>query len=439
MDVDLPPEMAFTNATVLMGSLDATGSRLTDPGAVGVDDLAVPGSTLYVCPADEGDADQLPPVPTLQQRCEGEDRYEDPALEVGGRTWIASRGNVSLTRPLDATIAMAWRSNATLGLAGTLPDNGTAFQLEDEAGFAFRPTRASSELLVDGEERRWYNGTGWIFYLEEADRVRLAADGFHARFQEVQPLELGQADLAAYRSANQPRLLGDLQAAARGPDEREPVENVTRLFERFARIPQLANGALLGHLGGRLDETRLPADEVSLVRVEAATLTPEGDRLTGEADVTYVRSADGFSTGPGDPEGVPWWASGLLWLGALAAIALLEPFQRPRWAGWIGAGLGLVGLAAVDLALYSVFGVSAAASLNGGLTLGEALALLGFEVIALGVAWAAFYVPARVVAERLLPSPAAAWGRSTLTLAGAILVLVWPGAIVVAGQLIARL
>lgn len=441
LDLELPDAFELDQATVAMGRLALDDARLTNLSAVRVRDLSVPGGTLYVCPAEPGERGEIPPLPVLQERCRDEDAYEDPLLRVGSRTWLASRGNLTLTGPIDATTSVLWQdANLTLRWAGTLPDRSMPFELEDDA-FAFRPIRSSSEIRVeDSDDRGSYNGTGWIFYLEASGQLGLRAEGAAASVHEASAIGIERAPLADFKAAYEPRRLLDLQDAVLGPDAREPIHNVTRLFGSYGRIPHLVNGALIGYLDGRVGDQTLTPETVSLVHVETADLKLQEARMTGQADISFTRTTQGFGEGAQSPVDVPWWLVGLLWIAAAALLVLRrEGIERPAWHRWLGLGSFLVVFPVWDALFNGLVGTSAIGLLGDEPGLGVLLAVLGFELAALAVAWTLVYLPARLALERGVPTRLAAWARPALTVLGLGAMALSPGTVLVMGQLVARL
>ncbi len=440
VDLELADRFAFPNATLLLGTLDLGDPTVAGLEAVRVDGLGLPQGVLYVCPARSGQQGEIPPLPVLQERCRDEDRYEDPTLAVGSRTWLATRGNTTLPEPVAGTASLVWATDdGRTGWAGTLPDEDVVLTLEDDA-YAFRPTRGSSEIVVEDDgERTHYNGTGWIFYLEATGTLSLAADGLHAMLPEGTPLTVSPAPLEAFRGAYDPRILLDLQDAVEGPDAREPTSNATGAFGSYGRIPHLVNGALLGPLEGRVGDRQLDRGSVSLVHIEEGAFEVEEGNLTGTATVTFTRSGEGLASGTGSPSDVPWWLIVPLWVAAAALLVLREAPARPGWHRWLGAASSVVVFLAWDLSFNALVGTSALGLIGEAPELGVLLAVLGFEVIALLVAWILVYLPARLALERGLPDRVSAWARPALT--GLALLAVWlvPGTIVVLGQLVARL
>ncbi len=434
----LPDQFAFNRTVAALGSVDIQGAPLAETGFVGLDGVHVPGGTLFVCPHEGTEQDEVPPLPVLEERCREEDRFDEPEFSIGGRTWIQTTATLEAS-PLEGTVSMFWLADE-LQLAATLPDSGLEAGLGPSSVFAFTPTRASSEILVEEPgQSTWYNGTDWVFYLEEASSVRVQADGMHANVTAPATVELSSASMDAFRSANQPRVLLDVQEAALGPSEREPVSNLTSVFQEHGRIPQLTNGALLGSLEASFGDNQLDPEQVSLVRVDQARLEQSEETLEGEADVLFVRSGQSFAPGTGQAPSVPWLLVAALWVGAGVAVALWDRGKRPSWHRFLGAPLGVLAFLAWDGALYRTVGTSAIQLAFGEATLGEWLAVFGFELVALGVAWLLVYLPGRVILERGLPEGFSAWARPAWALMGVILILASPGTMVALGTLVARL
>lgn len=437
--LDLPEQLAFGNATLAMGEVQSSPATVNGTGAVQVRSMTLPAGVLYVCPAHSGERGRIPPLPVLQNYCRGEDRYEDPDLTVGGRTWFTSRGDVAIERWPNATATMLWKEeDGNLSWAGATSSDRFAFSaLERE--WAFRPLTTSTEITVESDgSRGYYNGTDWIFYLVSEGPISVDAAGSFGRFVDDPTLSVRTANQSAVRETLDPRVLLDLQDAVRGPDAREPVRNATRLFDEYARIPRLVDAGLLGYLNGTLDGEPFDPSSVTFVHVEAATMAYEGGRLDGTAEVSYTRSSAGFSDGTGGPVDVPWLIPAVLWIVALAGLLRRG---RPERAGrrWVHPLIGLVAFVAWDLMLAATIGTSGLAMMFGGGLLGETLALLGFELVAFGLAWLLAYLPGRIALERWAPDRWSGWIHPALGVVTLVIIVAVPGLLIATGQLLARL
>lgn len=437
--LDLPDQLAFGNATLAIGEVRSSPATVNGTGAVQVRSMALPSGVLYVCPAQSGERGRIPPLPVLQNYCRGEDRYQDPDLTVGGRTWFTSRGDVEVERWPNATATMLWKGEeGNLSWAGATSSDPFVFSpLERE--WAFRPLTTSTEITVESDgSRGYYNGTDWIFYLVSEGPISVDAGGSFGRFVEDPTISVQRANDSAVRETLDPRVLLDLQDAVRGPDAREPVRNATRLFDEYARIPRLVDAGLLGYLNGTLDGEPFDPASVTFVHVEAATMAYEGGRLGGTVEVSYTRSSAGFSEGSGGAVDVPWLIPAVLWVVALAGLMRRERPERsaPRWVRPL---IGLVAFVAWDLMLAATIGTSALAMTFGAGLLGETLALLGFELVAFGLAWLLAYLPGRIALERWIPDQWSGWIHPALGVATLVFIVTIPGLLIATGQLLARL
>lgn len=437
--LDLPEQLAFGNATLAVGEVRGSPATVNGTGAVQVRSMALPAGVLYVCPAQSGERGRIPPLPVLQTYCRGEDRYQDPDLTVGGRTWFTSRGDVEVERWPNASSTMLWKGeDGNLSWAGATSSDRFVFNaLERE--WAFRPLTTSTEITVESDGARgYYNGTDWIFYLVSEGPVSVDAKGSFGRFVEDPTLSVRTASESAVRETLDPRVLLDLQDAVRGPDAREPVRNATRLFDEYARIPKLVDAGLLGYLNGTLDGEPFDPASVTFVHVEATTMAYEDGRLDGTAEVSYTRSSAGFSEGAGGSVDVPWLIPAVLWVVALAGLLRRE---RPGRSGprWVRPLIGLAAFLAWDLMLAATIGTSALAMTFGGGMLGDTLALLGFELVAFGLAWLLAYLPGRIALERWVPERWSDWIHPALGFVTLVIIVVVPGSLIATGQLLARL
>lgn len=434
--MDLPGAFSFNDTVAFLGTVDVREARFNDAGFVNVEGIEASGATVFVCPQMGGEQDEVPPFPILEDRCREEDQYQDPTVSIQGRTWVQSRGTLDPS-PVRGALTMVWEGEGEMGFASTLPGEGFAAGVEGEGAFAFTPTRASSEIHVEeAGQASWYNGTDWVFYFEDSSTLGVEAGGMHANVTSPVGFEVSPAPRDAFRSANEPRILLDVQDAMLGPDEREPVSNMTRIFSEYGRIPQLSNGAVLGHLEGSVGDRAMNAEGVSLVRVDPGSFRVEAGDLEGEASVVFVRSEGGFASGTGDPVSVPWLLVGALWLGAGVALWLRDGHDPPSWHRFLGVGLGVVAFLAWDLAFHRLVGESGVALAFGPARLGEVVAVLGFEVAALGLAWLLVFVPGRVVVERAF---GAWWARPAWGVVGIVALSVFPAAVLAFGFLVARL
>lgn len=439
VNLEVSDTFRFGNTTALMGEVSLEEAPVEGVGFVNVRSLQLPGTTVYVCPQSGGEQDQTPPLPEVEEACRDEDRYREPTFTVRGRTWIQTRGSFTPTDPIGGTILMVWSGQEGPGVAATLPSQGLELASTEDA-FAFTPTRASSEIHVEeAGEGSWYNGTDWMFYVERASTMGIQADGVHANASQALSINVRQAPLDGFRSANDPYVLLQVQDAALGPDRREPVRNMTRVFNEHGRIVHMTNGALMGTLEGDVGAQEFDGQEVSLVRVTELDALLGDAGLEGQGEVVFTRSQEGFAPGTGDPASVPWLLVGALWLAAVAGVVLRDAGKRPGWSRYVGVPLGVVAFLAWDALLYSLVGISALSLLAGDATLGEWLAVFGFEAVALAVAWGLVYLPGRIALERALPERFVGWARPAWGLALVGAMALWPATVLVMGELVARL
>lgn len=439
VELSLGDTFRFNRTTLALGHLDPGEAELTDLHAVGVRHLDVPQGTLYVCPSQGGQRDEVPPIPSLQSYCRDEESYDDPVLEVGQRTWLVFAGNLTLVEPPNAsmTAMVPHPDNQTLQLAGATSGALTA---RVDRPWAFRPQLPASQVHVQGEDdERSYNGTGWIYYLEASGTLRLDARGVHARVPTPAEIRLTPAGSQSMREAIDGNVLLDLQSAALGPNQREPVANVTRLVGDGTRLVPLVDGALLGHLNGTIGPRGLAPEQPARVALTSLTGTVEEGNLTGRAEVRFVSTSSGFAAGLEEPAGVPWMASLVLWILAGVSLALGPPAPvRTIDARTVAAGAFAIGLVLWDGIFASLVGSSALAASTDATGLGVTLALGAFEAISFTVAWLALAYPARLAAERWLVDEASSYTSPVLT--AGIVVYAWlqPGSIVALGRLIAQ-
>lgn len=437
-ELRLSEEFRMEEATLVLGHLDPGDEEISDVHAVDVHRLDVPQGTLYVCPFEGGRSGEVPPIPTLQQRCRGEESYENPSLSVGARTWLAFAGNLTLQQPPNASTTMLVPDpdNGTLRLAGVTA--GDMHVGVDDA-LAFRPQLPASQVRVEEYgETRTYNGTEWIFYLEASGTARLEASGIQIQVPTPANLTLRPAGTAAMREALEPRTLLDLQSATLGPESRQPVANASRLAGDTTRFPPLVDGAILGHLNGTIGERSFTPEETALVSLSRFDANVSGVNLTGTASARFVKTEAGVAPGLSTPSGVPWIPAVVVWILAGVTIAVGPPppvrSLRDRSLGVAAFGLALL---VWDLLFASAFGTSALSAAGGEAGAGVMLALGAFETIAFGLAWLLLALPARIVGERWLVDRLA--GAVSL-LATAVLLAyaaLDPGAIVAVGRLLA--
>lgn len=438
VDLNLAEEFRLANTTLALGHLDPGEDDLTDLHAVGADTLDLPDGTLFVCRFEGGRSDEVPPIPTLQERCRNEDAYENPQVVLGDRTWLVFDGNLTLTDPPDASMAALIARNDSLHVAG--PTAGTMGASVDEV-MAFRPQLPASQVRVETPgETRSYNGTDWIFYLEASGSARLGADGLHFVLPTPRNVTLAPAGVAAMREALEPRTLLDLQAAAVDPDAREPVENATRLLGQGSRLPPLVDGALLGYLNGTVGGRTLDPNQTSMVSLSKFDGRIEGGNLTGTGEVRFVETAGGIAPGLDDPAGVPWILVALVWVAAGVSIALgpAAPTRDLRQRSLAAAGFAIA-LVVWDGIFTSTLGASALTTSVGQAGLGSVMALAAFEAIALGLAWILLALPIRLAVERWLVDRLAGFVSPAATVALLVFALVSPGSVIAIGRLVAQI
>lgn len=445
IELEVQPELRMNQTMLFIGHVSLGGPELADPGAVTVDHLTLPAGTLYACPQEGGQRDEVPPFPVLERRCRGEESFEDPELRFGRRTWLAFGGNHTLAKEANASMTLLTRDGDQPGplLVGQLiSDDGVRLGL-DEGRLAFTPLLGSSEVTVDtGDRARQYNGSDWVFYFEGSQdgQVGLVAEGLYAGLRDPVDLDVRETDVDALETVLEPRRLLDLQDAAIGADAREPVDNATALFADRGRVPDLVNGALLGHANGTLGGRELDPETVTTVRVDSLTAQADPQGITGQASVLYRAQGGAISAGLEDPAGVPWVVIAVLVVVAgLAWLAGWDPATTGARERWGLRGLAVGGLLVWDLRFGSVTGTSALSTLGDGWDLGVFLALLGFELIAAGLAAVAFYAPASVGLRRGLPPSLNRWGRLGAATVWVLVLVLFPALVIAMGQLVARL
>lgn len=439
VDLALADEFRLGNATLALGHLDLGQPELSDVHAVDVQRILVPDGTLYVCSFEGGQRDEVPPLPTLQDRCRGEDVYEDPQLTVGDRTWLVLAGNLTLADHAAAstTAIVPDGETGTIRLASITAGSIEA-QVDEQ--MAFRPQSSASEIRVETtDDERTYNGTDWVFYMEASGTASWNASGTHAVVPGSTELSLRPAGTAAMRQALDARTLLDLQAAAVGPEQREPMANATALVGDRTRLPPLVDGSLLGYLNGTIGQRTFTPEEVSLVGVDRFDGSVDEGNLTGEADVRFTNTEAGIAPGLEAPSGVPWLAGIVLWVAAGLSMGLgPAPVVTDLRHRTLAAGVFAVALAIWDGVFASAFGASALSTSVGEAGLGVVLALAAFEVIAFGVAWLWLALPVVLTGHRWLVDKVAVYVAPIATVV--LLLVAWwrPGTIVALGRLVAR-
>ncbi len=444
-ELAVQPRFRMDQTQLLIGGVQLDDPILADPGAVTVEDVGLPSGTLYVCPHEGGQRDDVPPFPVLEQRCRDEESFEDPELVFGHRTWLAFGGNYTLVDGAAASMTLFTQAGDLPGsvlMAQAISADGVRLGL-DEGRLAFTPLLGSSEVTVETEDvRRQYNGTDWIFYFlgDDGDRVPLTAEGVFAGLQQPTHIRVGETDVSRLGPVLEADRLLDLQDAALGADAREPIGNATALFADRGRVPGLLNGALLGHINGTIGDRALDPGMVTVVRVDHLTGRVDRQTISGQASVLHWSKAGSISQGLDDPAQVPWvW---IAILGVLASVAWLvgwDPAQPPRWERWTVRSVVVLGLVAWDLSFAGVTGTSAGERLLAGGDLGVILALLGFELIAAGLAALAIYLPLAAGLRRGLPPTWNRWGRIAGATGWLLVLVLLPATVIVLGQLVARL
>lgn len=445
MDLEVQAELRMNQTLLFIGNLALDQAQLADPGAVTVEDLVLPEGTLFVCPYEGGQRDEVPPFPVVEQRCRGEESYEDPDLRFGRRTWLAFGGNHTLAQQANASMTFFSRGApqpASLLMGQVLSGDGVALSL-DQGRMAFTPMLGSSEVTVEaGEQTRRYNGTDWIFYFQgdQDDRFRLAAQGLFGGLPEGVDVELSEADVDRLRQILDPERLLDLQDAALGADAREPIRNATALFADRGRVPGLLNGALLGHVNGTIGDRSPDPGAVTVVRVDRLVGEVQPQGITGQTTVLHWSQGGAIGQGLDDPAEVPWvWIAVLFVLAGLAWLLGWAPAKPPGWEPWVAGSLAVVGVVAWDLRFGSVMGTSGIERLLEGGDLGVLMALVGFELIAAGLTALAVYLPLKVGLRRGLPPRWNRWGRLGAATAWGLVLVLLPATVIVIGQLVARL
>lgn len=445
VDLEVQPELRMDQTLLFIGNVGMMQAQLADPGAVTVKDLVLPGGTLFVCPNEGGQRDEVPPFPVLEERCREEERFEDPALRFGRRTWLTFGGNHTMVDGANASMTLFTREGPQPGpllMAQAISVDGVGLAL-DQGRMAFTPLLGSSEVTVETDDRtRQYNGTDWVFYFQgdQDGRFHLAAQGLFGGLREAVDLEVSEADTDRLRPVLDPERLLDLQDAALGADAREPIRNATALFADRGRVPGLLNGALLGHVNGTVGARTPDPGAVTVVRVDQLNGEVQAEGITGQANVLHWSQGGAISQGLDDPAQVPW-----VWIGVLFAVAGMAwllgwtPAKPPRWEPWAVTSLAVVGMVAWDLRFGSVMGTSGLEGLVQGGDLGVILALLGFELIAAGLTALAVYLPLKIGLRRGLTPRWNRWGRLGAATGWALILVLLPATVIVIGQLVARL
>jgi len=406
IDLVLPAKLSLSEATLVVGHLDAEGLSLSHAQALEARAGHLGKGSLTVCPVRLGGQSRSAletVLSTLNQGCLDGQTFQDPQLRFGQGTGLEFNGTLGVSHVSSSSLAAPFADPGHT-LAMLLSDDGLALTPPKDGFWRFAPTSARSSIAVlVGSATTYYNGTDFAV-VANSPTLDLSTGGFVGSVQGTLSLTVSPGSNGTLEQALRPFALLDLEEAALGPDAREPRGNVSAVFREFGRVPSFIDGAVEGRLNGTFGGLHLDG-RLALVRATRLDLHEADGHLVGTGTPVLVIASRGVAFGGVHPASPPWVAGIVLW--AIAVVVLLVRRHAParRWmhrATWLAAAIAALYIVDRTVLLPSL-GTSALQVIGHHGSGGAILALTAFEVVLVVAAYLLLALPARLVAGRLAP------------------------------------